>query len=83
MTIDSLEEDLDLGEYGDQCPDYSDDYITDTIQSVADSNVDLYHHDLLKWLPDNYEWIEEADAQGLLEGSKGDLMKMTQMAQYV
>lgn len=83
VTIDSLEEDLDLGEYGDQCPDYSDDYITDTIQSVADSNVDLYHRDLLKWLPDNYEWIEEADAQGLLEGSKGDLMKMTQMAQYV
>lgn len=48
---------------------------------VADSNVDLYNHDLLKWLPDNYEWIEEADEQGLLEGCKGDLMKMTQMAQ--
>lgn len=44
--------------------------------------VDLYTHDLLKWLPDNYEWLEEADFQGLLEGCKGDLIKMTQMAQY-
>ena len=41
-----------------------------------------YNHDLLKWLPDNYEWIEEVGEQGLLEGCKGDLMKMTQMAQY-
>lgn len=38
--------------------------------------------DWLKWLPDNYEWLEEADFQGLLEGCKGDLIKMTQMAQY-
>lgn len=44
--------------------------------------MDLYTHDLLKWLPDNYEWLEEADFQGLLEGCKGDLIKMTQMAQY-
>lgn len=83
VTIDSLETDLDLGDFGEQCPDYSDDYITDAIQSVADENVDIYHHDLLKWLPDNYEWIEEANAQGLLEGCEGDLMKMAQTAQYV
>lgn len=82
VTIDSLQENLDLGDYGDQCTEYSDDDIIDRIQSVADENVDIYTHDLLQWLPDNYEWIEEADAQGLLEGAKGDLIKMTQMAQY-
>lgn len=82
ITIEDLQADLDLGDYGDQCPDYSDDYITDCIQSVADENIDLYYHDLLKWLPDNYEWIEEAEAQGLLEGTKGDIFKMIQMAQY-
>lgn len=82
VTIDSLEADLDLGDYGDQITDYSDDYISDAIQSVADDNVDLYDHDLLKWLPDNYEWIETAEENGLLEGAKGDIMKMTQMAQY-
>lgn len=83
VTIEDLQADLDLGDYGDQCPDYSDDDIIDCIQSVADANVDIYYHDLLKWLPDNYEWIEEAEAQGLLEGTKGDLIKMTQVAQYV
>lgn len=82
-TIDQLCEDLDLGDWGDQCPDYGDDYVGDVFSSVADDNVDIYHHDLLKWLPDNYEWLEEAEAQGLLEGCKGDLMKMTQTAQYV
>lgn len=82
VTIESLEADLDLGDYGDQCPDYSDDYITDCIHSVADSNVDIYTHDLLKWLSENYDWLEEADANGLLEGCKGDLIKMAQIAQY-
>lgn len=83
VTIDSLEADLDLGDYGEQCAEYGEDYISDNIMSVADDNVDIYTHDLLKWLPDNYEWMEEADAQCLLEGCKGDLMKMTQAAQYM
>lgn len=83
VTIESLQEDLDLGDYGDQCADYGEDDISDRFHDVADENVDIYYHDLLKWLPDNYEWIEEAEVQGLLEGAKGDLIKMTQMAQYV
>lgn len=81
VSIESLQADLDLGDYGDQLADYSGD-ITDAIQDCADSNVDIYYHDLLKWLPDNYEWIEEAEVQGLLEGIKGDIFKMIQMAQY-
>lgn len=82
VTIDSLQENLDLGDYGDQCTDYGEDDVTDRFHDVADENVDLYNHDLLQWLPDNYEWIEEAEAQGLLEGTKGDIFKMIQMAQY-
>lgn len=83
VTIESLQDDLDLGDWGDQCTEYDADDIGDRFGDVADGNVDIYFHDLLKWLPDNYEWIEEAEAQGLLEGAKGDLIKMTQMAQYV
>ena len=56
--------------------------IGDAFGEIADSNVDLSNYDLLEWLPDNYEWLEEADFQGLLEGCEGDLIKMTQMAQY-
>ena len=83
VTIESLQEDLDLGDYGDQCVDYGEDYIIDRFCDVADENVDLYYHDLFKWLPDNYEWIEEAAVQGLLEGANGDLIKITQMAQHI
>lgn len=83
VTIDSLEADLDLGDYGDQCAEMSsEDYIGDVIGEVADANIDMYNHDLLEWLPDHYEWVEEADANGLLEGFKGDIFKMVQAAQY-
>lgn len=80
-AIDNL---LDLGDYGEDAVDYVNgaSYIDDALQEAADGMVDIYDHDLLHWLPDNYEWLEEADAQGLLEGCKGDLMKMTQAAQY-
>lgn len=80
-SIEDLQSNLDLGEYGDQITDYTGN-IGDAFGEIADSEIDIYTHDLLKWLPDNYEWLEEADAQGLLEGCKGNLIKMTQMAQY-
>lgn len=80
-SIEDLQASLNLGEYGDRITDYTGN-IGDAFSEIADGAVDLYTHDLLKWLPDNYEWLEEADFQGLLEGCKGDLIKMTQMAQY-
>lgn len=81
ISIEKLQANLDLGEYGDRITEYTGN-IGDAFSEIADGAVDLYTHDLLKWLPDNYEWLEEADFQGLLEGCKGDLIKMTQMAQY-
>lgn len=81
-SIEDLEDGLDIGDYGDQLTEYNG-CIGDAITECADSNVDIYNHDLLKWLPDNYEWVGEADFQGLLEGIKGDLIKMIQAAQYV
>lgn len=81
ITIEELQENLDLGDFGDQI-DYFDGDLTDTMQDCADSNVDISYHDLLAWLPDHAEWLEEADFQGLLDGCKGDIYKMIQMAQY-
>lgn len=56
--------------------------LTESFTDCADSNVDSSYHDLLAWLPDHAEWLEEAEFNGLLEGCKGDIYKMTQMAQY-
>lgn len=84
ITIADAIKNLDLGDYGEDAVDYvnGSNYIDDALQEAADGMVDIYNYDLLHWLPDNYEWFEEADAQGLLEGCKGDIFKMTQAAQY-
>lgn len=84
ITINDAIKNLDLGDYGEDAVDYVNgaDYIGDALREAADGMVDIYNYNLLHWLPDNYEWLEEAAAQGLLDGCKGDLMKMTQMAQY-
>lgn len=81
VTIEQLQENLDLGDFGDQI-DYFDGDLTESFTDCADSNVDSSYHDLLAWLPDHAEWLEEAEFNGLLEGCKGDIYKMTQMAQY-
>lgn len=38
--------------------------------------------DLLSWLPDHTEWLEQAEFDGLLEGRERDIYKMVRMAQY-
>lgn len=49
-----------------------------TIEQLQDK-VDDNYHALLSWLPDHTEWLEQAEFDGLLEGSKGDIYKMVQM----
>ena len=51
-------------------------------RETADYKVDDNYHALLTWLPDHTEWLDEAESDGLLEGCKGDIYKMVQMAQY-
>lgn len=60
----------------------ADDALTDAFSETADYKVDDNYHALLSWLPDHTEWLEQAEFDGLLEGSKGDIYKMVQMAQY-
>lgn len=83
VSIQEVMQQFDLGDYGDQITDHDEsEDIAFAFAEIADGNVDIYYNKLLSWLPENYEWIEEAENQGLLEGCKGDLIKMTQMAQY-
>lgn len=43
--------------------DYSNDYICDIVNELADSNVDIYNNDLLNWAKNNYNYIDEAIAE--------------------
>lgn len=83
VTITQLQGDLDLGDLRDEVEDFDfDGDITDAFSETADYKVDDNYHDLLTWLPDHTEWLEQAEFDGLLEGCKGDIYKMVQMAQY-
>ena len=79
-----LQGDLDLGDLRDEVEDFDfDGDITEAFGETAEYKVDDNYHALLTWLPDHTEWLEEAEFDGLLEGCKGDIYKMVQMAQYV
>lgn len=84
VTVKELMDDLDIGEVAEgnlESYDLTGD-ITDAFGDIADGHVDIYYSNLAKWLPGNEGWIEDAEAEGLLEGVKGDIYKMIQMGQY-
>lgn len=84
VTIEQLQGDLDLGDLRDEVEDFDfDGDITEAFGETAEYKVDDNYRALLTWLPDHTEWLEEAEFDGLLEGCKGDIYKMVQMAQYV
>lgn len=62
--------------------EFADELCADMFSETADYKVDDNYHALLSWLPDHTEWLEQAEFDGLLEGCKGDIYKMVQMAQY-
>lgn len=83
VTIEHLQGDLDLGDLRDEVEDFDfDGDITEAFGETADDKVDDNYYALLTWLPDHTEWLEQAEFDGLLEGCKGDIYKMVQMAQY-
>lgn len=85
VSLKTIMDDFDLGDYGDRITDYdSEEYIDDAFTSIADDAVDIYHSSLMSWLSDNYGWLEDASNEGLLEGvENGDIIKLAQIAQFV
>lgn len=82
-VLDMKPECYELGELGDRFCDYSGyQYICDVISEIADSNIDIYYYDLFEWAKTNYEWVEEAIAQGLCDMSNPDIPRMLQAGQY-
>ena len=72
-----------LTKHEDEVEDFDfDGDLTGAFSETADYKVDDNYHALLSWLPDHTEWLEQAEFDGLLEGCKGDIYKMVQMAQY-
>lgn len=82
VRIEDLQDNLDLGECGNQLTEYDSGDISDVFIEIAEKNVDIYYANLLAWLPDNYEWLEYVHDEGLLSGTKNyDLFQHIQIAQ--
>ena len=54
-----------------------------TINEIIDSCIDIYYYDLRKWAVDNYDYIEDAINEGLVDTSDFDFHKAIQAGQYV
>ena len=64
----------------DSFVDYSDnDYICDIISDLADSQIDIYNDDLLEWLKDNYNIIEDANDE---LGTPSDILVQCKQGQF-
>lgn len=48
VTIESLQDDLDTGDWGDQCTEYDSDSVNQRFADVAEGGVDLYTYNLLR-----------------------------------
>lgn len=81
--IDELVKELNTGDYGDCLVDYTSGYICDNITEIADSHVDIYNADLFEWAKRNYEYVEEAVSEGLVDTSNFDVPRALQAGQYL
>jgi hypothetical protein len=53
-----------------------------TIHEIVDGYIDIYYYDLRKWAVDNWEYVEQANEEGI--GSNGiDYHKDIQAGQYL
>lgn len=72
----------DLSIFVDSFVDYNESScICDIITELADSEVDIYNSDLLKWAGDNSSYIDDAINEFGTE--KTDFYKIIQMGQYL
>lgn len=53
-----------------------------SVHEIVDGLIDIYNHSLREWAVENYEYVEEAIAEGLCEGET-DFHKLIQAGQYV
>lgn len=64
----------------DSFTDYNEsDYIGDVITALSDDNIDVYTSNLLEWLKNNYDVVEQANEE---LGTSNDIIKQCQQGQF-
>lgn len=75
--------DIDLTELNDAHELYDALEYDGSLHEIVDGNIDIYNYDLRKWAVDNYEYVEDAIGEGLVDTSDFDFHKAIQSGQYL
>lgn len=54
-----------------------------SLHEIIDGNIDIYNYDLRKWAVDNYDKVEDAINEGLVDTTNFDFHKAIQAGQYI
>ena len=73
---------LDLSEYSDSHDLYSAIDYDGTMHEIIDGQIDIYYYSLRQWAVDNYDYIEQAVDEGLVDTTEFDYHKAIQAGQY-
>lgn len=71
----------ELNSYIDCLNDYDNGYICDIISEIADSNTSIYHSDIIEFISDNIEKVNDAIKEFGWDGCGGDLYGAGQVAE--
>jgi len=82
MTREELRDKLDIGDYGDRIEEYNDGYICDIFGEIADSATSTYYSDIIKYIANHVDEVNDTIAEFGWEGCGSDLYKAGQMAEY-
>lgn len=83
LNINDLLKELEVGEYGYELENYSGNtYISDAISEIADSNTSIYYYDIIKFISENVEEVNNTICEFGWDGCGNDLYKAGQLAEY-
>lgn len=54
-----------------------------SLHEIIDGSIDIYNYDLRKWAVDNYDKVEDAINEGLVNTTNFDFHKAIQAGQYI
>jgi len=55
----------------------------DMLTEMVDSYIEIYNYPLRQWMVDNYEWVEDAISEGLVDTNNFDIHKACIAGQYL
>ena len=85
LSVEELKEAIDLSsDYSRNLCDYSGHYyLCDAITEIADNNTSIYYSDIIKYISNNVEKVNDAIEEMGWDGCGSDLYKAGQMAEFL